>query len=715
MEDDLMTIAGIAAGDPNFSILVQALETADLVDALDMDGDDLTVFAPTNAAFVQLARDLGFGGDAADTDAVFSFIAGALAELDPENDPVPLLTDILLYHVAPGAQTAEEIAEAGAVATLLENTGILAAGGRLIDFEPDLLDPEIVTPDLPASNGLVQVVDRVLLPLDVPGNDTPSITEIAQTTEGFAILAIALEAAGLDTVLADPNGEFTVFAPTDDAFVALAESFGFAGDPTDSQAVFDAIAAALAGLSTDGDPIPVLTDILLYHVTAGASTVSALTDLPQVETLLPDSPVIVNDLAVILDADPDRANPEFVPGLTGVQASNGLVQAIDSVLLPFDLEDAEPDTTIAGVVSQGADGFDINSTDFDILLAALEAAGLTEALADPEAELTVFAPIDAAFVSLAEALGQDASSEAAAFDGIVAALTDLSGGGDPIPLLTSILTYHVVDGAFSRTELATGPDLTTLFGIAPETDGAGLADEDRGFADPEFTDLQTDIVTGNGLIHAIDEVLLPLNVPDASDQFGTAGDDSFEIADETLFVDGGDGTDTAEFDGEVDDTTFGFIDGGFTATTDGTTVELLDVERFVFDDETVIVSDSEIAAQVFRAFGVGLGREGDIAGITFWTGEAEENGIGFVADAILESDEFADQFGGGVPSDEEIVEEFYGNFLMREPDPAGLAFWNAQLDSGALDASDLILAFSESPEFRELTENTFDDGVLLFA
>ncbi len=715
MEDDMLTIAGIAASDPNFTILVQALETAELVEALDMAGDELTVFAPTNAAFAQLAEDLGFTGDTADTDAVFGFIAGALAGLDPNGDPVPLLTDILLYHVSPGVQTADEIAETGNITTLLANTGILAATGRLIDFEPDLLDPEIVTADIGASNGLVQVVDRVLLPLDVPGNDAPSITDIATTTEGFSILTIALQTSGLDAVLADPNGEFTVFAPTDDAFIALAQDFGFAGDTTDSQAVFDAIAGVLAGLSTDGDPIPVLVDILLYHVSAGASTTAELADLPQVETLLLDSPVIVSDTVEILDFDPDRENAEFVPGLTGVEASNGVVQAIDRVLLPFDLDDPAASGTIADVVAQTSDGFDSNSSDFDILFAALEAAELTGALADPEAELTVFAPDDGAFLSLAEALGQDASSEEAAFNGIVDAITGLTAGTDPIPLLTSILTYHVVDGEFSRAALAAGPELTTLFGIAPTTDGAGLSDVDRGFEDPEFDDLFTDVVTGNGIIQVIDEVLLLINIPDASDELGGVGDDEFTVGPETLVVDGGDGADSATFSGAVADTTFGFIDGGFTATTDGTLVELFNTESFVFDDETVIVSDSELAAQVFRAFGIGLGREGDIAGVTFWTGEAEANGIGFVADAILVSDEFAEQFGGEIPSDEEIVAEFYGNFLGREGDEAGLAFWNEQIASGSLDASDLILAFSESPEFLALTENTFDDGVLLFA
>jgi hypothetical protein len=86
-----------------------------------------------------------------------------------------------------------------------------------------------------------------------------------------------------------------------------------------------------------------------------------------------------------------------------------------------------------------------------------------------------------------------------------------------------------------------------------------------------------------------------------------------------------------------------------------------------------------------------------------------------VADAVLASREFADQFGGTVPADDDIVEAFYGNFLDREADEPGLDFWTEQVETGALDTSDLLLAFSESDEFRLLTEETTENGILLFA
>ncbi|WP_285672010.1 fasciclin domain-containing protein [Paralimibaculum aggregatum] len=711
-----MTIAAIAAGSPDFTLLAAFLETAELTAALDDPEADLTVLAPTDAAFVQLAADLGYDGDSADLDAVAAFLTAALADLDDEGDAVAVLTDVLLYHVSPGAKSASQIFETASIDTLLEGAAITAQQGRLIDLEPDLLDASIASADIAASNGTIQAIDRVLVPLDIPGNDTPSILDIAAGTPGFEVLAAALEAAGLDELFDDPDAEFTVFAPTDAAFANLAVALGFEGDTADTDAVFAAIADGLADLAPDDDPIPLLADILSYHSVPEALSVAALAALPSVGTLLPGALVIVTGDGTVIDAEPEVPNPAFVEGLTDLPASNGTVQPIDGVLLPLDLPDPAPAETIADIVAASGDGFDGNNDDFDILLAALTAADLVSALGGADDDFTLFAPTDAAFQSLAAQLGGDGSTEEAAFDSIVAALTTLSGeAADPIPLLSSVLLYHVIDGSFSRTELAGSPALASMLGSAPSVDGAGLTDEDPGFADASFIDAASDIRAANGLLQAIDEVLLPLNVPDATDAIGTGDDDVLAVSEGILVVDGGSGTDIAVFAGPLEATAFGYIDGGFTATTDGTSVALLNLESFQFADETVTVSDDPLAASVFRLYGVGLGREGDIAGVTFWTDVAAEDGLDMVAEAILASDEFLSLFGGEVPNDDEIVEEFYGNFLGRAPDEAGEAFWQNAVDTGVIDTAGLLLAFAESPEFRNLTENTTDDGVLLLA
>ena len=166
--------------------------------------------------------------------------------------------------------------------------------------------------------------------------------------------------------------------------------------------------------------------------------------------------------------------------------------------------------SIAAVVAASGDGFDGDGADFDMLLAAVGAAGLTGALADPDAALSVFAPTDAAFLSLADRLGFEGEGEADAFDFIVGALTEL-GDGDPIPVLTDVLSYHVVGEAKTLGEFQADRHIDTLLDGAPlKLVGTRLADRDPDLADARI--VAADIQTGNGVIQAIDQVLLPLDL-----------------------------------------------------------------------------------------------------------------------------------------------------------------------------------------------------------
>ena len=184
------------------------------------------------------------------------------------------------------------------------------------------------------------------------------------------------------------------------------------------------------------------------------------------------------------------------------------VQGLGDVLTGLDVP-GRPET-IADVVAASGGTPDDDASDFDLLLSALELAELTGVLADPEAAFSVFAPTDAAFVSLAQRLGFEGDDEAAALDFIVGALTTL-GGGDPVGPLTDVLTYHVVAGAFTFGELSADRTVSPLF-----------ADEDllvRGDrivdAEPDLSDARvvaSDIQTGNGIIQVIDEVLLPFDL-----------------------------------------------------------------------------------------------------------------------------------------------------------------------------------------------------------
>ena len=194
--------------------------------------------------------------------------------------------------------------------------------------------------------------------------------------------------------------------------------------------------------------------------------------------------------------------------------------------------------TITGLVLEsGAPGeFDKNSEDFDILREAVLAADLGDALNNPDAMLTLFAPRDSAFIGLAQQLGYTGSDEAGSLSYIVKALT-LLGGGDPIPLLTQILTYHVVGDAFTLEQVAglgNGAEIPTLQGgtleLNLESTPPSLGDADDGIKDPGLVAFDT--IASNGVIHELDGVLLPVSVTNILSQKNTdfvLGDDTDEF------------------------------------------------------------------------------------------------------------------------------------------------------------------------------------------
>lgn len=281
MEEPMPSIAAIAAGDENFSTLVTALDAAGLVETLDGEGD-FTVFAPTNDAFAALGSDL---------DAVLA---------DKE-----LLTQVLLYHVVDGKVMSPD-------AIALAGNDVETLSGDMISLSLDgdnlmINDAMVTTADIEASNGVIHVIDAVLIPPsdEMADEPLPSIAEIAAGDERFTTLVTALQQAGLVETLAG-EGEFTVFAPTNDAFAALGSDL-------------DAVLA-------DNE---LLTQVLLYHVLDGAvDAETAMTlDGEMVETLsgdsfsvsLSDGSLYINDAMVII-AD--------------IQASNGIIHVIDAVLVP---------------------------------------------------------------------------------------------------------------------------------------------------------------------------------------------------------------------------------------------------------------------------------------------------------------------------------------------------------------------------------------------
>ena len=325
-EEPSNTIVDIAAGNPDFSTLVAAVLAADLAEALSGEGP-FTVFAPTNEAFAKLP-------------------AGTLDSLLlPENKQA--LTDILLYHVVSGSVLAADVVNLTEAETLLgKNVAIKVDMGKVMINEAN-----VVATDIIADNGVIHVIDSVIL----PPADLADIVDTAVADGRFTTLAAALGAAELVETLKG-EGPFTVFAPTDDAFAALpagtVESLLL---PENKQA---------------------LTDILLYHVVAGKVMAEDVVKLTEAETVLGQNVSIKVDMGKVYVNDSEVI-------ITDIVTSNGIIHVIDAVLLP---KDDIVDTAVA-------DGR------FTTLAAALGAADLIETLKG-EGPFTVFAPTDDAFAKL---------------------------------------------------------------------------------------------------------------------------------------------------------------------------------------------------------------------------------------------------------------------------------------------------------------------------
>ncbi len=288
----------------------------------------------------------------------------------------------------------------------------------------------------------------------------------------FTTLLAAVQAAdeAVLEALSDPEAELTVFAPTDEAFAALIEALG--------EEAFNDI---LADTET-------LTNILLYHVVPGvvmAEDVVGLEDGTMVDTLLDD-----NFITVTFDDDGNVFINDAQVIVTDIEAANGVIHVIDAVLVPSE-DTAYP--TIADIVVTSATAEE--GAEFTTLLAAVQAAdeAVLEALSDPDAELTVFAPTDEAFAALIDALGEDV------FNDILA----------DSETLTNILLYHVVPGVVMAEDVVMLENETAVDTLL-EGDPIIVTFDDDGnvFVDGAQV-IVTDIKAANGVIHVIDAVIVP--------------------------------------------------------------------------------------------------------------------------------------------------------------------------------------------------------------
>ena len=425
--------------------LVAAVIQADLLTTLQGEGP-FTVFAPTDQAFV----DAGIN----------------LSSLD-NDEGKSILSDILLYHVLSGSVQSSEVTD-GLTAT--------AANGDILTFAVGdsvmVNDATVTTPDVMASNGVIHVIDKVL----IPPADLENIPTVAQSTGIHNSLVSALIHANLVGALSG-EGPYTVFAPTDAAF----EEFGLNLSDFDTEAENETLAK-----------------ILSYHVAMGSVMSSSITNGMEVNSLIQEpisvsvfnGSVILNGEALVTQAD--------------VMTSNGVIHVINKVLMPpsmspqgppgeicYDMETHTIDVTKTEETCEKmwTPSVDIPTTAaattiHTALVAALDKANLVETLKG-EGPFTVFAPTDQAFADAGINL-DDYDTE------------------EKISALAGILTYHVVSGKVMSTDLTDGMEATALSDdVLKFTVGDTVSVNDA-------TVIIADVPVSNGVIHVIDKVLMPV-------------------------------------------------------------------------------------------------------------------------------------------------------------------------------------------------------------
>ncbi len=269
-------IVDTAVGAGQFKTLAAALGAADLVDALKGEGP-FTVFAPTDEAFAKLP-------------------AGTVEDLlKPENKAK--LQAILKYHVVSGEVKADKVTGLKYATTL---------NGQRIDIATSygkvkLDDKSTVTAtDIAASNGVIHVIDTVILP------ETKNVVEVAEGAEQFTTLLAAVDAAGLTSALMG-DGPFTILAPTD--------------------AAFNALPSGTVENLLKPENRSTLQAILQYHVIPGRVYSDQVVKLNSAETLGGET------ISIAVDGSTVRINDATV-AKADIEASNGVIHVIDAVLLP---------------------------------------------------------------------------------------------------------------------------------------------------------------------------------------------------------------------------------------------------------------------------------------------------------------------------------------------------------------------------------------------
>jgi uncharacterized surface protein with fasciclin (FAS1) repeats len=436
-----VTIVAAAQATPQLSSLVSALQKADessnndLVAALSGEGP-FTVFAPTNDAFADLLAQLdGF-------DSLDDFNTQQLQDL---------LAVVLTYHVvADAAVMSSDLSDGQTITTLQGSTLEVSTQGGVFISDATAEAAQVTTADIVASNGVVHIIDKVLLPqaaLDALADVLlVPITDLALGNENLENLVAALVAANgdLPTVLRG-EGPFTVLAPTDEAF----ETF-------------------LEGAQLGDIPVDVLTNVLLNHVISGEVTSDDLTGLGSGYTSTLAVGAGDQNMSLFFDTSGDVTfNGVSTVVMADVKALNGIVHVVDAVIdLPNIVDHAVANPNLTSLVAALTNGGNTTFTDL---------------LSDETEDFTVFAPLNDAFDAFTNPNSND---------------------------LNAILSNHVVVGAAAFSSGLTNSYVNTAAEFDTDENLSLYINTDDGVTlNGTSNVVLADIVATNGVIHAVDAVI----------------------------------------------------------------------------------------------------------------------------------------------------------------------------------------------------------------
>ncbi len=432
--DNPKNIAEIASETPDLTSFSSAIFQAGL-DTLLRTTTTYDVFAPNNDAF------------------------GASTLPTPDDEYINALLNHIIITTTPDFTSAMTTGYLTTMATGPDdlNLSFFTNTDGTLEFN-GIASPLDGQANIGATNGLVHIVDAVLLP--------PTVADHAKANPNYSSFVEAMELADFTDGL-EGEGPFTLFAPNNAAF----EDF------------MTTVNGAYGWETLSDIPVDVLNEMLSYHVVTGENMIAESLDGEQPTTVQGETIAITGlslDDATYVDANID---------LTDVQGINGIVQGIDKVLLPNTLFQDVLSATL-NIVGRCED------RGFTTFLEAIEKVGMTDMLSNDE--LTSFTPNNDAFIALFAEIENFGSLED--FD-----------TPEEIALLTDLLNYQLNAGALQESDLPDGTTVTTIYGDDFSVTGSGADTKLK----PSYADaipsgvLMFNIGATNGVIHEINRVLVP--------------------------------------------------------------------------------------------------------------------------------------------------------------------------------------------------------------